>query len=129
MRDQAGLNKNDNQMLIDVYKKSINASIARKIIEALDKPKDLKEWMEKAAAYDNHWRQANDYLRVGNTGRNMNQRRRFNFVPRQQERDPNVMAIDALTIEQRNEMMRKGLCFCCNKPGHISKNCPSNQNT
>jgi hypothetical protein len=44
--DQAKLNDNNNHMLIDVYKKSINASITRKIIEALDKPKDLKEWMD-----------------------------------------------------------------------------------
>ena len=38
------------------------------------------------------------------------------------------MDADALTIKQQNEMMRKGLCFRCKKPGHISKNCPSNQN-
>jgi hypothetical protein len=55
VHDQAKLNNNNNHMLIDVYKKSINASIAQKIIEVLDKPKDL---MDKAAAYDNHWRQA-----------------------------------------------------------------------
>jgi hypothetical protein len=82
VRNQAGLNNNDIHMLIDVYKKSINPGIARKIIEVLDKLKDLKEWMEKAVAYDNHWRQANDYLRVANPGRNLNQRRRFNFALR-----------------------------------------------
>jgi hypothetical protein len=128
VRDQAGLNDNDNHMLIDVYKKSINPGIARKIIEALDKPKDLKEWMEKAAAYDNHWRQANDYLRVANPGRNLNQRRRFNFAPRRQERDPDAMDMDALTLEQHSELMRKGLCFRCKKPGHISKDCPTKNN-
>jgi hypothetical protein len=128
VRDQAGLNDNDNHMLIDVYKKSINPSTARKIIEALDKPKDLKEWMEKAAAYNNHWRQANDYLQIANPGRNLNQRRRLNFALRRQERDPDVMDIDALTLEQHSELMRKGLCFCCKKPGHVSKDCPMKNN-
>ena len=35
------------------------------------------------------------------------------------------MDIDAMTIEQRNEMMRKGLCFICEKPGHLGRNCPT----
>jgi zinc knuckle protein len=34
------------------------------------------------------------------------------------------MDVNALTTGQHEEMMRKGLCFGCGKPGHISKNCP-----
>ena len=34
------------------------------------------------------------------------------------------MDIDALTIEKQGEMMKKGLCFNCKKPGHLSKDCP-----
>ena len=35
------------------------------------------------------------------------------------------MDVDALNIEKRNEMMKKGLCFRCEKPGHLSRDCPN----
>ena len=34
------------------------------------------------------------------------------------------MDINALNMDKRTDMMRKGLCFNCNKAGHISKFCP-----
>ena len=39
-------------------------------------------------------------------------------------RDPNAMDVDALSIKQREEAMRKGACFGCGEVGHISRNCP-----
>ena len=40
------------------------------------------------------------------------------------EKDPNTMDIDAMTTEQQDEAMKKGLCFGCGKRGHLSKDCP-----
>jgi hypothetical protein len=37
------------------------------------------------------------------------------------------MDIDALSIKQREEAMRKGVCFRCGEIGHISQNCPKKQ--
>ena len=34
------------------------------------------------------------------------------------------MDIDALSTEQQEEAMKKGLCFGCGKQRHIGKNCP-----
>ena len=33
------------------------------------------------------------------------------------------MDIDTMTTEQREEAMKKGLCFGCGKQGHLSKDC------
>ena len=32
-------------------------------------------------------------------------------------------SLGTLTIEQRMEMMKKGLCFGCGKHGHLSRDC------
>ena len=44
-----------------------------------------------------------------------------------QKKNPNAMDVDPLSTKRRAEMMKKGLCFRCEKPGHIGKNCPDGQ--
>jgi len=41
------------------------------------------------------------------------------FTPR--ARDPNAMDIDRMSIDERNEYMKKGLCFRCRQTGHMSR--------
>ena len=33
------------------------------------------------------------------------------------------MDVDVLTTEKQTKYMKKGLCFNCGKPGHLSKDC------
>ena len=33
------------------------------------------------------------------------------------------MDVDAMSIEHRNELMKKGACFKCEEPGHLAKDC------
>ena len=39
------------------------------------------------------------------------------------------MDIDAMTTEQRDEAMKKGLCFRCGKQGHLSRDCLTKKRT
>ena len=34
------------------------------------------------------------------------------------------MDFNPMTTQEREDIMRKGLCFGCKEPGHISRNCP-----
>ena len=35
------------------------------------------------------------------------------------------MDVDTMTTKERTKLMKKGLCFSCKKPGHLSQNCPN----
>ena len=57
------------------------------------------------------------------TKKNESNTRRFNFT----RKDPNAMDVDTLTVEQREEYMRKGLCFGCAELGHRTRDCDKNK--
>ena len=35
-----------------------------------------------------------------------------------------TMALNAMSYEERGKYLKKGLCFNCGQPGHVSRNCP-----
>jgi hypothetical protein len=39
---------------------------------------------------------------------------------KKKEKDPNAMDIDAMSTEKRTYLMKKGLCFICEKSGHLA---------
>ena len=39
------------------------------------------------------------------------------------QKDPNAMDVDAMSIEEQNELIKKGACFRCKKTGHLRKDC------
>ena len=111
--------------VIDYYRESLNIPLQRRILSLENPPKTLQEWYDWAAKLDNNWRRMQKILgrsRESNEKKNSydkkgeEPRRRFNFS----RRDPNAMDVDTLTIQKRDEMMKKGLCFRCEKPGHLS---------
>lgn len=118
--------------VIDYFRETLQVPLQRRILSLEKPPTTLKEWYEWASRLDNNFRRMQRILGRSNLGKDDRGRnndkkkedpkRRWNFQT--QRRDPDAMDVDMLTTEQRDEMMRKGLCFGCGKPGHIGKNCP-----
>ena len=131
---QAGLTTEtftDNVHLIGIFRKALHPQLAERILYGETIPETIGGWYRKAVQYEGNFRMANAYRQVsnrfrnyGNFGGNQNWNNR-----RSPQRDPNAMdvdtvTIDALTPEERSDLMRKGACFNCRQIGHISQNCP-----
>ena len=46
----------------------------------------------------------------------------FNYR-KKEERDPNAMDVDAMSIKERDSLVKKGACFKCKKPGNRAQDC------
>jgi hypothetical protein len=115
----------DSPSATDYFRKTLNIPLQRKLLELPTPLKNLKEWYEWASRLDNNYRKLRRILNRSTgkfTDKKEEPKRRWTFQKR--EKDPDTMDVDALKIEKRDEMMRKGLCFGCGKPGHLNRDCP-----
>ena len=114
----------DSPPAIDYILRSLPVPLQKDLIRLPTPPKDLKEWYSWASKLNNNFKRMQHILgrSTGKTPEKAREepKRRWNI----QRRDPDVMDVDAVTTEKRGEWMKKGLCFNCNKPGHISRFCP-----
>ena len=123
---KAGILKNS-PAAIDYFRKSLNIPLQKQLLNLPTPPTTLDEWYTWASRLDNNYRKM---LRIfGRTPNNKKEepRRHWNF--QRKERDPNAMDVDVMTVEKREEAMKKGLCFGCGKPGHLNRDCPDKKKT
>jgi Zinc knuckle len=102
------------------------------IIRSKHPPKTLEEWYTKATNfYIRHKRAQRLFKRWDDKPTDT-----FGAIPAQkkftfpEKKDPNVMDIDRMTIDEQTCLMKEGKCFRCKLFGHLSRDCPSKgQNT
>jgi hypothetical protein len=118
----------ESAMLIDAFRETLKIPLQRQIMSLETAPKDLKGWYESAIKLDNKYRRiqriigrSTEQKSIDKEKKTEEPKRRWTF--QQPRKDPNAMDVDVLTTEQREEHMKKGLCFKCHKSGHRSREC------
>jgi len=123
-------------LLIDAYRRALNPKTCTRILMGETTPRSLAGWMAKAVTLDNNWRQTQMMRGDYNSGPSKNSKNGRSYrYKSQNDRDPMAMDIDAvinaLSPEECQDLMKKGLCFYCKKNGHRVEDCdkkpPSNR--
>jgi len=128
---RAGIGNAGDTTLINLYQKILNRPLLKKILDSDNVPMTIQGWKDKAVQLDNNYRRKMAILGKTreNRGQTTNNTGRWFFRPNNQQiqnwmKDLNAMDVDALSIKQQEEAMKKGACFGCGEIGHISHNCP-----
>jgi hypothetical protein len=86
--------------------------------------------MERAIQYDSNWWMGSlffnqdtkaNLLKEADTNKSNENAHWWRTTER---KDPDVMDVNALTMEERAMLLRQGKCFCYKKTGHMAKDSP-----
>jgi hypothetical protein len=108
----------DHMHLIEKLRRTLNPTLAKKIMLDYNPPTTILGWVDRAILLDNQYRQT---MEVMNEGKNDGKKKTNYFDSKKKEKDPDAMDIDRLSPERRTLLMKKGACFKCEKTGHLAK--------
>jgi len=115
--------KEENPVVIDLFRETLSVSLQRRLLTLEKPPKSLKEWYKWASRLNNNYKRMQHILGQMNTRKKEEKKtegRKWNFS----KKDPNTMDMDIMTVEKRERCMKSGLCFKCEKKGHLGRDCP-----
>jgi Ty3 transposon capsid-like protein/Zinc knuckle len=113
-----------NPLSIELFKETLPWGLTLELMRLETPLKTIDNWYEWAATIDHQFHKVNQAIERtrGNSGKEKAPQQKYYF-PRK-ERDPNVMDIDRLTVEECNKLMKEGRCFKCRNTGHRANECP-----
>ena len=127
---QAGLeskSSSDHIHIIGLFRKTLHPQLANRILFGETVPETIEGWIAKAIQFDTNYQTAKIITeQTRNRPQNeWKENERWALEPK--ERNVDEINANMLTAEERNNFIKKGACFKCQKRGHIAKNCPLNK--
>jgi hypothetical protein len=112
----------EDSALIEYFIDGLHPKLMEQVYTMEKPPSTLEGWMRAASLFDGNWRHARAIANQNKSG-SLKLTPVPDYVPSAPTRDPNVMDVDTikcLSPEERLDHIKKGLCFICHKPGHLS---------
>jgi hypothetical protein len=116
-----------NPLTIKLFKETLPWGLTLQLMKLETPLKTIANWYEWAAELDHKHAKINwavEWTRGSSSGKDKAPQKKYYFPWR--ERDPNVMDVDRLTIEERDKLLKEGRCFRCWRTGHRANECPEN---
>jgi Zinc knuckle len=114
-----------NPLTIELFKETLPWSLTLQLMRLETPLKTIADWYEWVAELDHRHAKINravERTRGPSSGKDKAPQKKYYF-PRQ-ERDPNAMDVNRLTIEERDKLLKEGKCFRCRRTGHRANECP-----
>ena len=102
------------------FRLALKPSLAKHIIFGEKIPKTLEGWYEKAIQYNTNYQEGMSLIGKPLKGGYTSQKN----GKKSANKDPNAMDIDSMTQGKWTYLMKNGLCFKCEKKGHMAPDCP-----
>jgi hypothetical protein len=113
----------EDSALIEYFINGLHPKLMEHVYTMEKLPTTLEGWMRAASLFDGNWRQAHAIVNWNKSG-SIKPTPVPDYVPQNTPtRDLNAMDVDTikhLSPEEQLDHIKKGLCFICHKPRHIS---------
>ena len=118
----------DSEMSCHSFREGLPPALARKIIDFDGMPTTLTAWEKAARKYHSRWAMSKALGYMGRQDRPGKEKStHWNTREKKKERDPDAMDVDFTQMhpDKKEQLMKAGKCFRCEKQGHLSRECPN----
>ena len=111
--------------IMNLFWETLPTPIQKQVMTCENPPTSLDQWYEKLTKFHSNWQKMQCIYRRKNQGTKQNNGKKKISFPIKKEKDPNAMDVDAMTMDERSQLMKKEACFNCKQIGHLSKDFPN----
>ncbi|EEB89072.1 hypothetical protein MPER_12877 [Moniliophthora perniciosa FA553] len=120
-RELANKTKFDDAALIVYFRRGLPENLTRRVMSHNPRPTTIDNWMDLAKLYDGIYQEMTHVIDRDRGIVNRQQNLRRNIAKNVGKIE---LQINRLSESERQDYMKKGLCFYCSKTGHRVRDCP-----